>query len=80
MVFKRKFEKVAVPNCDPNEVSLRLEQAIPKKHQHLIKRFRFGDWRGMMEALEDKFGGSRKIVTSILNEIDGLKERNFLIL
>ena len=71
--FKRKFEEIIVPNRDSNEISLRLEQAIPQKHRHLIERFKLGDWKGMMEALEDKFGGSRKIVTSILNEIDKLK-------
>ena len=71
--FKRKFEEIIVPNRDKNEVSLRLEQAIPQKHRHLIERFKLGDWKGMMDALDDRFGGSRKIVTSILLEIDKMK-------
>ena len=73
MTFKRKFEEIVVPNRDPNEISLRLEQAIPQKYRHLIERFKLGDWRGMMEALDDRFGGSRKIVTSILLEIEKMK-------
>ena len=53
-----------------------MEQAIPKKHKHLVERFKLGDWKGMMEALDDKFGGSRKIVTSVLLEVDKMKVPN----
>ena len=46
--FKRKFETIVVPNRDPADIGLRLRQALPTKHAHLIDNFEPSQWSEMM--------------------------------
>ena len=54
--FKRKFTNIVIPNRDPQDIGLRLLQAIPHKHQHLIDNIDPGEHVKMMTELEKKFG------------------------
>ena len=71
--FKYKFETIVVPNRPLYDIGLRLQEAVPTKHKHLVERFKLEQWQDMMSELEKNFGGSRQIVTSVLNEIDRMK-------
>ena len=59
--FMSEFREILVPNKDISEVGLHLKQAVPKKHLYLIERFKLNWYQEMMEELEKKLGGSRKI-------------------
>ncbi len=72
--FKRKFTNIVIPNRDPQDIGLRLLQAIPLKHQHLIDNLDPGEHVRMMAELEKKFGKHCHIVTSCSEEIEGMSK------
>ena len=71
--FKHKFETIVVPNRPDHDIGLRLQDAVPSKHKHLVERFKLDQWKEMLDELDKNFGGSRQIVTSVLNEIDHMR-------
>ena len=71
--FKIEFLDIVVPNRDDQEIGLRLKQAVPKKHSHLLDNFSLRDHVAMMERLEEYFGTSEKIVCSVTADIRKLK-------
>ena len=71
--FKRNFETIVVPNRDAADIGLRLRQALPSKHLHLVDNFEPKQYLEMMQVLKSKFGNPRHIVSSCLKDIDKLK-------
>ena len=71
--FKRDFEAVIVPNRPAADVGLYLKQAVPTKDAHLLANISLDKHQEMMEILADRFGSTRRIVDSIVSEIEKLK-------
>ena len=71
--FKRDFEAIIVPNRSAADISLYLKQAIPKKDMHVLANVSLDKYEEMMVILADKFGTTRRVVDSIVSEIEKLK-------
>ena len=71
--FKLDFNDIVVPDRDDQEIGLRLKQALPKKHSHLLDNFSLREHIQMMTRLEEYFGTSEKIICSITADIKKLK-------
>lgn len=71
--FKIEFNDIVVPNRDDQEIGLRLKQALPKRHSHVLDNFSLREHVLMMKRLEEHFGTSEMIVCSIAADIKKLK-------
>ena len=70
--FKKTFKTIVYPNRDPVEIGLRLLEAVPEKHRHLIDNVDPKEYCTMMSKLEERFGKARHIVSSCTSEITRL--------
>ena len=71
--FRRDFEAIIVPNRSPADIGLYLKQAIPAKDVHILNNVDLDNYTEMMSILSAKFGSTRRIVDSIITDIDKLK-------
>ena len=71
--FKDDFNAIVVPHRAASEIGLRLRQAVPKKHLHLVSNIELAKHEVMMKALEEKFGTPRQIVLSVITELNSLE-------
>ena len=71
--FRRDFEAIIVPNRSPADIGLYLKQAIPAKDVHILTNVSLDDYKEMMSILSAKFGSTRRIIDSIITDIDKLK-------
>ena len=71
--FRRKFEAIVVPNRAAADIGLYLQQAVPSKHEHLIRNIEPENHKEMMEVLANEFGTSKLIVDSVIAEMDKMK-------
>ena len=65
--FKYKFETIVVPNRPAHDIGLRLQDAVPDKHRHLVERFKLDQWKDMMNELDKNFRGSNQSILFIPN-------------
>ena len=71
--FLRDFRTIVIPERPPTEIGLRLRQAIPTKHAHLIQNFDLYEYEDMLKVLETEFGTTNKVILSIVGELEKLK-------
>ena len=71
--FKRNFEAIVVPNRPAADVGLHLYQAVPQKDRHLLDNVSLDQHQEMMKILAARFGTTRRVVDSIVSEIEKLK-------
>ena len=71
--FKRSFEAIIVPNRSIADIGLYLKQAIPSKDLHLIDNVDIENYSEMMNILAKEFGTTRKIVDSVITEMEKFK-------
>ena len=64
---------IVVPNRSQTEVGLRLRQAVPKEHRHLLDNIALEAYTQMFVVLNEEFGTADRVVNSILGEIKRLK-------
>ena len=72
--FVRRFKLVVYPDRTASDIGARLQQALPAKFKHILENHDLDDYEGMMETLDKKFGKHKHIVTSCVNEIEGMKK------
>ena len=72
--FKKTFQTIVYPNRDPVEIGLRLLEAVPEKHRHLIDNINPEKYTEIMSKLEERVGRAWHIVSSCTNEIAGLSK------
>ena len=71
--FRREFVMIVVPNRSETEVGLRLRQAVPKEHRHLLDNIDLENFKQMLEILDKNFGTADRVVNSIMGEVYKLK-------
>ena len=71
--FRREFVMIVVPNRSETEVGLRLRQAVPKEHRHLLDNIDLENFNQMLEVLDENFGTADRVVNSIMGEVYKLK-------
>ena len=72
--FKRDFSSVvAVPGRSSVDIGYNLMNAIPAKHQHLIRNIDLSNHEEMMGILTDKFGCSWLVVEDVVSQIEKIK-------
>ena len=80
--FKRDFNEIVVPHRAAYEVGVRLRQAVPEKHRHLISNIPLHEPEKMMDILENKFGTPRQVVMNVVADLEKLKivddDKNFV--
>ena len=80
--FKRDFNEIVVPHRAAYEVGVRLRQAVPEKHRHLISNIPLHEPENMMDILENKFGTPRQVVMNVVADLEKLKivddDKNFV--
>ena len=74
--FKSDFNDIVVPNRPDYEIGVRLRQAVPEEHRHLLNNIKLHEHVEMMEELEEFFGTTRQVVMSVTAELDKLKMAN----
>ena len=71
--FRRDFEAIIVPNRAAVDIGLYLKQAVPPKDVHLLANVDLENHKEMMSILASKYGCTRRVVDSIIVDIDKLK-------
>ena len=71
--FKRDFEAIIVPNRSAADIGLYLKQAVPAKDAHILVNVDLENYNEMMSILATKFGSTRRVVDSIITDIERLK-------
>ena len=71
--FRNDFNAIVVPHRAASEIGLRLRQAVPKKHRHLLSNIGLCKHEDMMKVLEEKFGTTRQIVLSVVTDLKSLE-------
>ena len=71
--FKRKFYSIVVPRRADADTGLYLQQAIPKKYEHLIQHVEPNNYVEMIGILEKEFGSPKLIVDSVINELNNMQ-------
>ena len=71
--FLRDFRTIVIPDRPATEIGLRLRQAIPTRHAHLIQNFDLQEYEGMLRVLETEFGTTNKVILSIVGDLEKLK-------
>ena len=71
--FRREFVMIVVPDRSETEVGLRLRQAVPKEHRHLLDNINLENYKQMLEVLDEEFGTADRVVNSVMGEVNKLK-------
>ena len=72
--FRNDFNAIVVPHRAASEIGLRLRQAVPKKHRHLLCNIDLDKPAEMMKVLEENFGTTRQIVLSVVTDLYSLEK------